>query len=66
MKLVEIIEETQEKCFSAARIFLLLPLDLAYSELTCVFHLVTTLLLLTLALSSSRAQQSPYHMVVLS
>ena len=36
--------------FSAARIFLLLPLDLAYSELTCVFHLVTTLLLLTLAL----------------
>ena len=52
--------------FSVACIFLLLPLDLAYSELTCVFHLVTTLLLLTLALSSSRAQQNSYHMVVLS
>ena len=58
--------ECESNFFSAACIFLLFPLDLANSELTCVFNLVTTLLSLTLALSSSRAQQSPYHMVVLS
>ena len=34
-----------KRFFSAACIILLLPLVLTYSELTCVFHLVNTLLL---------------------